>query len=70
MIEHGRSGFLHDLDDLDGMADSGMTLLSDPELHAAVAERGRRTVKERFCADLIVPRYESFYTELIGEVLA
>ncbi len=70
VIEHGRTGFLHDLDDLDGMAHSGVRLLTDPELHAAIAEQGRRVVAERFCADLIVPRYETFYTELVGEVLA
>ena len=64
VIDHGRTGFLHDLDDLDGMAASGILLLSDTELHAAVAASGRRTVKERFCADLIVPRYEAFYGEL------
>ena len=66
VIEHGRTGFLHDVDDLDGMAASGILLLSDPELHAAVAESGRLTVKRQFCADLIVPRYEAFYRELAG----
>jgi N-acetyl-alpha-D-glucosaminyl L-malate synthase BshA len=70
VIDHGRTGFLHDLEDLDGMAASGIALLQDAELHAAVAQGGRRTVKERFCADLIVPRYEAFYRELIGEVRA
>jgi N-acetyl-alpha-D-glucosaminyl L-malate synthase BshA len=65
VIEHGRTGFLHDVDDLDGMAASGILLLSDPGLHAAIAASGRRTVKERFCADLIVPRYETFYEELL-----
>lgn len=70
VIEHGRTGFLHDLDDLDGMADSGVALLTNPELHAAIAAQGRRLVAEKFCADLIVPRYETFYTELVGEVLA
>ena len=70
VIEHGRTGFLHDLEDLDGMADSGVALLTNPELHAAVASQGRRLVAEKFCADLIVPRYETFYTELVGEVLA
>jgi N-acetyl-alpha-D-glucosaminyl L-malate synthase BshA len=70
VIDHGRSGFLHDLDDLEGMAVSGVKLLSEPELHAAVAAAGRRVVAEKFCADLIVPRYEAFYTELIGEVRA
>ncbi len=70
VIEHGRTGFLHHLDDLDGMADSGVALLTNPELHAAIAAQGRRLVAEKFCADLIVPRYETFYTELVGEVLA
>ena len=70
VIEHGRTGFLHDLNDFDGMADSGVALLTDPELHAAVAAAARRAVGEKFCADLIVPRYEKFYTELIGEVLS
>jgi N-acetyl-alpha-D-glucosaminyl L-malate synthase BshA len=65
VIDHGRTGFLHGVDDLEGMAASGIQVLSDPELHAAVAASGRRTVKERFCADLIVPRYEKFYTELL-----
>ena len=66
VIEHGRTGFLHELDDLDGMVGSGVALLTDPELHAAIAGRGRRLVKEKFCADLIVPRYEAFYKELVG----
>jgi N-acetyl-alpha-D-glucosaminyl L-malate synthase BshA len=70
VIEHGRTGFLHDLDDLEGMADSGVALLTDPAFHRAIAVAGRRVVAERFCADLIVPRYEDFYTELVGEVLA
>ena len=65
VIEHGRTGFLHDVGDLDGMAASGILVLSDPGLHAAIAASGRRTVKERFCADLIVPRYETFYEELL-----
>ena len=70
VIDHGRTGFLHDLEDLEGMAVSGVSLLTDPGLHAAVSAAGRRVVAEKFCADLIVPRYEAFYTELIGEVRA
>jgi N-acetyl-alpha-D-glucosaminyl L-malate synthase BshA len=65
VIEHGHTGFLHDVDDLVGMSASGILVLSDPGLHAAIAASGRRTVKERFCADLIVPRYETFYEELL-----
>ena len=65
VIEHGRSGFLHPLNDVEGMAGSGVAVLSDPALHAAMVAHGRRLVQERFCADLVVPRYEAFYEELL-----
>jgi N-acetyl-alpha-D-glucosaminyl L-malate synthase BshA len=64
VIDHGETGFLHDLQDLEGMSDSGIALLTDAEMHARFARQGRRTVTQRFCADLIVPRYESFYESL------
>jgi N-acetyl-alpha-D-glucosaminyl L-malate synthase BshA len=66
VIDHGLTGFLHAPDDLDAMAHSGVMLLTDPELHARVAEAGRRTVRRRFCNDLVVPRYEALYAELLG----
>jgi hypothetical protein len=30
-----------------------------------IAEAGRRVVHERFCSDLIVPRHEEFYREVL-----
>ena len=38
VIEHGVTGFLHPLDDLDGMAASALRLLTDAELHRRAAE--------------------------------
>ena len=66
VIDHGVNGFLHDLNDVKAMAESGIALLTNPELHARVAAEGRRTVRERFCCDLIVPRYEAFYAQLLA----
>jgi L-malate glycosyltransferase len=66
VIDHGVTGFLHEPSDIQGMADSGIALLTDPELHARVAEAGRRSVRQRFCRDLIVPQYEAFYAEILG----
>ena len=65
VVEHGASGFLHAPDDIDGMAASGIRLLTDERLHGRFAERARRIVTERFCADLIVPQYEAFYERLL-----
>ncbi|OFW08977.1 MAG: N-acetyl-alpha-D-glucosaminyl L-malate synthase BshA [Acidobacteria bacterium RIFCSPLOWO2_02_FULL_67_36] len=66
VIDDGVTGFLHDPSNLQGMADSGLRLLTDPELHRRVAAEGRRTVRERFCCDLVVPRYEKFYEKLVA----
>ena len=65
VIEHGRTGFLHEPNALAAMAASGLLLLNDAELHRRVAKEARRTVAERFCVNLVVPRYEEFYTELL-----
>ena len=65
VIDQGRTGFLHDPDDLDAMAASGVALLTDPELHHRITTAARRTVAERFCVNLVVPRYEEYYAELL-----
>ena len=66
VIDHGITGFLHEPSDIHSMADSGIALLTHPELHARVADAGRRSVRKRFCRDLIVPQYEAFYAEILG----
>ena len=67
VIDHGVTGFLHEPADIEGMAASGVALLTDPDLHAKVASAGRRSVRKRFCRDLIVPQYEAFYARILGE---
>ena len=64
VVEHGVNGYLHELHDLEGMADSGVRLLTDADLHFQFAQQGRRAVTEKFCADLVVPKYEAFYESL------
>jgi N-acetyl-alpha-D-glucosaminyl L-malate synthase BshA len=66
VIDHGVTGFLHEPSDIQGMAESGIALLTDPDLHARVADAGRRSVRKRFCRDLIVPQYEAFYAQILG----
>ena len=61
VVTDGESGFLRDPDDLDGMAACAIRLLTDPALHRRIAAGGRRTVRDRFCAEAVVPRYEAFY---------
>ena len=66
VIENGVTGFLHDPDDLEGMASSGAALLTDRKRHRAVAAAGLAAVQQRFCVNAIVPRYEALYAEVIA----
>jgi N-acetyl-alpha-D-glucosaminyl L-malate synthase BshA len=65
VIDDGVTGFLHEPPDLQGMAESGVALLTDPELHARIAAAGRAAVCQRFSSDLVVPRYEALYGQLL-----
>jgi len=66
VIEHGRTGFLHPPDDVQGMTMSALALLDDAELRARITSEARRTVAERFCIDVVVPRYEACYERLMA----
>ena len=67
LIEDGRTGFLCAMDDLDGMAERGIALLSDPALHGDIAARAAGVVASRFCTEAIVPLYERFYEDVLAD---
>ncbi len=66
VIADGVTGFLHPPEDLDGMAASAIRILTDDALHRRIAVAGRRVVETEFCADLIVPKYEAYYDEVLA----
>jgi N-acetyl-alpha-D-glucosaminyl L-malate synthase BshA len=65
VIEHGVTGFLHALDDLEGMAQSVVRLLGDEPFRRQMGAAGRQVAHERYCDGTIVPMYESYYQETI-----
>jgi N-acetyl-alpha-D-glucosaminyl L-malate synthase BshA len=65
VVEHGVSGYLHAPEDVEGMAGSAVSLLSDGELHARFARAGLDRVRRHFCAGRVVPQYEAYYQEII-----
>ncbi len=66
VITHDDTGFLHAPEDLDGMAQSVVMLLTDDRLHRRIAGAARRTVHQRFCDEKIVPIYEAYYEEILA----
>jgi glycosyltransferase involved in cell wall biosynthesis len=65
LIEDGVSGFLHEPDDLDGMAASVVRLLSDEAVRSRAAARSRAIAEGRYSTTRIVPLYEAFYREIL-----
>jgi glycosyltransferase involved in cell wall biosynthesis len=66
VIEHGVTGFLHEPDDLDGMAASALALLSDSALHQQVAKAACARVRKEFCVNRVVPMYEQYYERVLA----
>ncbi len=66
VVVDGETGFLHDLDDTEGMAASACRLLGDDGLWSRFSEAGQRVAREEFSAARIVPVYESFYETVLA----
>ncbi|HUC75525.1 MAG TPA: N-acetyl-alpha-D-glucosaminyl L-malate synthase BshA [Vicinamibacterales bacterium] len=66
VIDDGVTGFLCPPDAVDLMAERSLDLLTDPGKRARMGRAASERVRARFCASAIVPRYETYY----GDVLA
>lgn len=66
LIENGRTGFLVNPHDIQGLADALVAVLSDAELAAAMSERAREIAEGRFRASLVGKRTYEVYREIIG----
>jgi N-acetyl-alpha-D-glucosaminyl L-malate synthase BshA len=66
LIEDGQNGLLFPVGDVGGMAAAAITLLSDEERLQQMAQKGRRTAQENFCASSVIPLYEQYYERVIA----
>jgi len=64
VIDHGRTGFLHEPSHVPGLTNSVLRLLTNESLRRAMGRRARRTVRERFDMDDMVSRYIQVYESL------
>jgi phosphatidyl-myo-inositol dimannoside synthase len=60
-IEHKASGILVEPEDYRSMSQSIIDLLSDHKVRSEIGEYAQKRVKETFCWDLIIPRYEKAF---------
>ena len=65
VIEHGHSGFLADVGDVETMAKYAIELLSDDAKLKTMRQTVRFEAQSRFCASKIIPIYEGFYRKVL-----
>ncbi|HUF50526.1 MAG TPA: N-acetyl-alpha-D-glucosaminyl L-malate synthase BshA [Longimicrobiales bacterium] len=65
VVEHGVSGYLAAIGDVDTMAEAAIQLLCNPDEWRQFSAAAR-VGAERFSADVVVSQYESFYAEVLA----
>jgi N-acetyl-alpha-D-glucosaminyl L-malate synthase BshA len=65
VIEHGKSGYLAEVGDVDTMARHAVELLGDEKALREMAKASRGVAQSRFCASKIIPQYEEFYRRVL-----
>jgi N-acetyl-alpha-D-glucosaminyl L-malate synthase BshA len=65
VIEHGKSGFLAEVGDVDTMARYAIELLNDESRLRAMGKQCRDAARARFCTTKIIPQYEEFYRRVL-----
>lgn len=65
VVEHGRTGYLFHPDDVEGMVQAVLDLLSDPVRLESFSSAAADAARTRFAAEAIVPLYERLYFRLV-----
>jgi L-malate glycosyltransferase len=66
VIEHGKSGFLAEVGDVETMANYAIDILGDDARLLSMGKAARASAQSRFCASKIIPQYEDFYRRVLG----
>ena len=67
LIEHGVTGLLYEVGEVDEMAAGALELLGDHARFEEMRLAARRIAKKKFCANDIVKKYVEFYEMILAE---
>lgn len=65
VIEHGKTGFLARVGDVETMARYAVETLSDETKLKQLAAQARAAAQSRYCTSKIIPQYEDFYRKVL-----
>lgn len=67
VIDHGITGYISELGDIEGIANYAIKLLQDEQLHEKFSKACLETVCSKFCSNSIISQYEDIYYKLLAE---
>jgi len=67
VVDHGKTGFLFPVGDVDLMAEAAIDLLTDEEKRAQFGREARRQAVDRFSEEAVVERYRDVYRRALGQ---
>ena len=65
VIDHGKSGYICELGDIEDMSNKAIELLKHPEKHQQFSFASIKLVRDKFQATTIVKQYEDLYKSLL-----
>ena len=65
VVDHGKTGYLAEVGDVETMARYAIELLQDDKRLREMAKQARAVAMERFCSTKIVAQYEDFYRRVL-----
>jgi len=65
VVDHGNTGYLADVGDVDTMARYAIELLSNEQQLREMGKQARAAAMQRFCSTKIVKQYEDFYRRVM-----
>lgn len=66
LIDHGVTGLLYSVGDVEGMAAGALELLTNRERLEVMRDEARKAARSRFCATLVLPQYVRFYEQILN----
>ncbi|HKL87944.1 MAG TPA: glycosyltransferase, partial [Salinibacter sp.] len=67
LVNDEETGYLCAVNDVDAFTERTRALLEDEDLHERMAEAARSRAVDTFDIDHVVPKYERYYEEVVGE---
>ncbi|WLR49501.1 N-acetyl-alpha-D-glucosaminyl L-malate synthase BshA [Halobacillus litoralis] len=66
VIDHGETGFIAELGNVEQISYFATKLLEDKDLHQRMAEQSKRVVHEKFATNTILRQYETLYEQVLN----